>query len=220
MLENAFDSVADVFSPRFRRVTAKSLALTTAILALAWIGLRRLALIAVHVEPSWLATAISFVVGFGLAAALAFLAAPAVSLVAGLTFDEIAALVERKVDPDGAPGCAAPLIDGALAGLRFAGLSALVALVSLALLFVSGLGAVAWIGGNAYLLGRLYFELAALRLRPALEAAAMRRRHALAVFVHGLMIAGFVAVPLLNLLTPLFATALMARLHKRLARAG
>jgi CysZ protein len=40
------------------------------------------------------------------------------------------------------------------------------------------------------------------------------------VFVHGLVIAGFVAVPLLNLLTPLFATALMARLHKRLARAG
>jgi CysZ protein len=220
MFEDAFDSLVDVLSPPFRRVAAKSLGLTAAILLLAWIGLHRLALLAIHVEPSWLATAISFLVGFGLFAALAFLAAPAVSLVAGLFFDEIAAIVELKIDPAGAPGRAAPLIDGALEGLRFAGLSLVVALVSLVLLFVSGLGAVVWIAGNAYLLGRLYFELAAMRFRPLAEARAMRRRHALTVFVHGLLIAGFVAVPLLNLLTPLFATALMARLHKRLARAG
>jgi CysZ protein len=45
----------------------------------------------------------------------------------------------------------------------------------------------------------------------------MRRRYALLAFAHGLLIAGFVAVPLINLLTPLFATTLMARLHKRLA---
>jgi CysZ protein len=93
----------------------------------------------------------------------------------------------------------------------------LVGLIALALLFVPGLGIVAWIGANGYLLGREYFELAAMRFRSAGQAREMRRRYALLVFTHGLLIAGFVAVPLLNLLTPLFATTLMARLHKRLA---
>ena len=101
-----------------------------------------------------------------------------------------------------------PPLEAALFALRFAGLSVLVKLIALVLLFVPGLGVVAWIGANAYLLGREYFELAAMRFRSAAEARAMRRRYALPVFAHGLLIAGFVAVPLLNLLTPLFATAL------------
>jgi hypothetical protein len=52
MLEDPYGSLADVFSPPFRRVAAKSLRLTAAILASAWIGLDWLALVAVHVEPS------------------------------------------------------------------------------------------------------------------------------------------------------------------------
>jgi CysZ protein len=46
----------------------------------------------------------------------------------------------------------------------------------------------------------------------------MRRYFGGTVFMAGLIIAGFVAVPILNLATPLFAAALMARLHKRLER--
>ena len=38
--------------------------------------------------------------------------------------------------------------------------------------------------------------------------------------MYGAMIAVFVAIPLVNLLTPLFATTLMVRLHKRIALAG
>jgi CysZ protein len=37
------------------------------------------------------------------------------------------------------------------------------------------------------------------------------------VFIAGMIVAGFVAVPLLNLLTPLFATAFMTRMMKCLA---
>ena len=40
-----------------------------------------------------------------------------------------------------------------------------------------------------------------------------------AVFLAGVIVACFVAVPILNLLTPLFATAFMTRVFKRLARA-
>jgi CysZ protein len=36
------------------------------------------------------------------------------------------------------------------------------------------------------------------------------------VFLAGLMIAAFVSIPIVNLATPLFGTALMVHLHKRL----
>jgi CysZ protein len=218
MLRDAIDSFSDVFSPAFRYVMVKSLALTVAVLIVVGFGLDRLALSFVHVQSGWLATAISLLIGLGLVAGLVLLAAPTTSLVAGFFLDEIAGIVEREVDPTGVPGQPAPAIDSALYALRFAALSLLVTLAALVLLFVPGFGLVAWIGANAYLLGREYFELAAMRFRSVAEARAMRRHFAMPVYLAGLFIAGFVAIPVLNLFTPLFATALMARLHKRLAR--
>src|SRR5271170_6252870 len=215
MLQDAIDSFGDIFSPPFRRVMLKSLALTVGVLVLAGFGLDRLALSFVHAPPGWLATAISVLLGLGLLAGLVLLAAPTTSLVAGFFLDEIAGIVEREVDPSGVPGRPAPAIDAALYALRFVALSLLVTLAALMLLFLPGFGLVAWIGANAYLLGREYFELAAMRFRPVAEARAMRRHFALPVYLAGLSIAGFVAIPLLNLFTPLFA-----RLHKRLARGG
>ena len=220
MLQDAIDSFGDIFSPPFRRVMVKSLALTIGVLLLAGFGLDRLALSFVQAPPGWLTTAISVLLGLGLVAGLVLLAAPTTSLVAGFFLDEIAGIVEREVDPSGVPGRPAPAIDSAAYALRFAALSLVVTLAALVLLFVPGFGLLAWIGANAYLLGREYFELAAMRFRPVAEARAMRRHFALPIYLAGLLIAGFVAIPLLNLFTPLFATALMARLHKRLARKG
>ena len=217
MFQDALDSLSDIASPLFRKVVAKSLALTAAVLVLAWFGLDRLALSLVGVEPHWLAVTLSILVGFGLLLGLAFLAAPVSSLVAGFFLDEISAHVEREIDPFGAPGWTAPAREAALAALRFAGLSLLVNVVALILLFFPGVGLVAWIGANGYLLGREYFELAAMRFRPAAEARAQRRERAWPVFSYGVLIAVFVAIPVVNLLTPLFATTLMVRLHKRMS---
>lgn len=71
--------------------------------------------------------------------------------------------------------------------------------------------------GRQHLLGREYFELAAIRYRPLEEVRALRRKHSFYLFVAGVPLALFVAVPLLNLLTPLFGAAYMVRIHKRLA---
>jgi CysZ protein len=220
MFQDAVESFGDILSPPFRTVMLKSLALTILVLVIGGYGLDRLALSFIHAPAGWLATAISLLVGLGLVAGLVLLAAPTSSLVASFYLDEIADLVEREVDPAGPRGRPAPTLEAALAALRFTGLSLLVTLAALALLFIPGFGLVAWVGANAYLLGREYFELAAMRFRPAAEARAMRGHFAGRVFLAGLFIAGFVAIPLLNLATPLFATALMARLHKRLAKGG
>ena len=217
MIEDVIASFAQIFTPPFRAILMKSLGTTIALLIVLWFGLDRLAASLIHVETSWLATALAWAIGIGLTVGLAFLIAPATSLVAGFFLDDIAAIVEREIDPLGLPGAPAPAGVAALFALRFAGLSVLVNLIALALLFAPGVNLVAFLGANGYLLGREYFELAAMRFRPAAEARAMRRHHALRVFVAGLIVAGFVAIPILNLCTPLFATALMTRLHKRLA---
>jgi uncharacterized protein involved in cysteine biosynthesis len=44
--------------------------------------------------------------------------------------------------------------------------------------------------------------------------------HGGAVFVAGLFIAGFVLIPIVNLATPLFGTAFMVHMHKRLTGRG
>ena len=220
MFKDAVDSLNDIASTPFRKVVIKSLALPAAALLIAWFGLDRLALHFVDVQPSWLATLIAWLIGVSLLVGAVFLAAPVASLVASLFLDEIAAHVEAEVDPFGPQGRAAPFVEATLAALRFFGLSVAVGIVSLILLFVPGVGLVAWLGANAYVLGREYFELAAMRFHSAVQARELRRRRAAIVFVYGAMIAVFVAIPLVNLLTPLFATTLMVRLHKRVAQAG
>jgi CysZ protein len=220
MIQDAIDSFVDIFSPPFRRVMGKSLTLTVAVLLIVGYGLDRVALSFVTTNAGWLAALISVIVGLGLLVGLAFLAAPTTSLVASFFLDEIAELVEREINPMGPPGKPAPALEALMFSLRFALLSAIVTVIALILLFVPGFGLVAWIAANAYVLGNEYFELAAMRFHPVLEAREMRRRLAGPVYLAGLVISAFVAVPLLNLFTPLFATAFMARLHWRFAQEG
>ena len=220
MIAEAFDSLLQIFSPPFRRVMWKSFALTISILAAAAIGLDRLALSLMHVGPSWLATLLSVALALGLTAGMIFLAAPAVALVGSFFLDDIAATVEREIDPDGPPGRALPLAQSIAIGVRFTLLAVLANTVALALTVLTGVGVASFFILNGYLFGREYFELAAMRQLPPPQARALRRRHRGQVFLAGGIISAFVAVPILNLLAPLFATAFMARLYKRLSPPG
>ena len=217
MLADAFESFAQIFSPPFRRVMWKSLGLTTAILVLAGVGLDRLALSVIHAGPSWLGTVLSVVVALGLIAGTIFLAAPTILLVASFFLDDIAAIVEGEIDPDGAPGRPLPLAVSVTIGLRFAMLSILINIVAIVLTLFTGVGFVSFFLLNGYLLGREYFEFVAMRHTPPAQAAELRLRHSSKVYLAGVIISGMVAVPVLNLLTPLFATAFMTRLYKRVA---
>jgi uncharacterized protein involved in cysteine biosynthesis len=97
-------------------------------------------------------------------------------------------------------------------------LALVVYLCAAPLLLFAGFGAVVFFLATGYVLGREYFELAAMRLRSRAEAKALRRRNAAMVYVGGLFIAAFVSIPIVNLATPLFAMAFMVHLHKRLSR--
>jgi CysZ protein len=223
VIQSAFAAWRQVLSPAFRGILWKSLALTIALLALVWFGLTRL--LSVYLAGHDLSAdypivdTFAFVLaGAGLFVALAYLMPPISALVAGYFLDDAAEIVERSDFPGETPGTPLSLGRALLYGARFAGLSLLVNLAALILIFIPVVNIAAFFAANAYLLSREYFELAAGRFRSMPEAARMRREHRGTVLMAGALLAGLVLVPVLNLLTPLFGVALMVHLHKRLSR--
>jgi CysZ protein len=216
MLADAAAALSEIFTPPFRQVFWKVLGLTVALLLLAGVGLHHLLLSLVALPYPWLQTLASVLAGLGLVAASVFLVAPVSALVAGFFVDDLAERVERDLDPSGAIGRPISIAASIWLGVRFGLVSLGITVLALLLLLVPGVNAVAFLLANTYLFGRQYFEFAALRFGSQAEATLLRRRHRLTVLAAGLLIAVFVSVPLLNLLTPLFGTALMVRVHRRL----
>ena len=146
---------------------------------------------------------------------LALLIAPVTAIVAGLFLDDVAETVERdRLSRTTRRAARCRRWPALVLSLKFFGVVILGNLLALLLLLMPGVNIAAFFIVNGYLLGREFFEFAAMRFRPEAEAKALRRSYAGTVFLAGLVIAGFLAVPLLNLLTPLFAAAMMVHLHK------
>jgi CysZ protein len=235
MLDAAVRALAQMFTPPFWSVLVKSVALAVAALAvlaivlfrlLAWLsatGLRWLegaVGTAAHVPLAVLSWLVAIALGMGLLAGALLLMPAVTALVGGFFADQIAELVERTYYPADPPGVALPLWRAIAEGARTALLAIATFLCIAPLLLFAGAGALIFFLATAWLLGRVYFELAALRFHPAAEVKALRRAHQASLFGAGLFIAGFVSIPILNLAAPLFGTALMVHMHKRLAARG
>ncbi len=216
MIGSATLAISQILSPPFRAVLWKSVGLTLVLLIAIWIGLQGVLAYFLVLPFPWLETAISIISGFGLLVGLAFFIAPATALFAGLFLDEIAAIVEEESDPDGPRGNPLPLVSGLMATVGFFGIVVVVNLIALPLVLVLGFGVLVFFVANAYLLGREYFQMAALRFHDTDAVKAMRVNNGARLFMAGMVIAGFLAIPIVNLLTPLFATAFMVHMHKRI----
>jgi CysZ protein len=217
MLAAAALAFRDIFSPPFRTVLWKSVGLTFGLLAALWIMLTWFAASAVDLPLGWLDAGFSILTGIGLVIGLGFLVAPIAALFVGLFLDDIAEVVERTHYPGDPPGQVMPIGRSLVMTMKFVGVVLLVNLVALPLVLVLGFGFLIFLVANAYLLGREYFELAALRHRDPTAAQALRQRNAGQIFGAGLLIAAFLAIPILNLLAPLFGTAFMVHFHKLIA---
>jgi CysZ protein len=216
MLSLVRQAARDGLSPPFRGVLFKSLGLTILVLIAAWFGLEWLIDQLVSFPQGWLDALVQLVSGFALIIGAVFLVVPVTALVASLFLDDIAKLVEETHYAEGPQGRPVPFFEALRGAVGFTLVVIAVNLVALLLLLVPGVNAIIFLVANGYLLGREYFELAALRFRPRAQVKALRRAHGGRVFMAGLVIAALLAVPILNLLTPLFATALMVHLHKSL----
>jgi CysZ protein len=208
---------AELLSAPFRRYLWLSLALTAflfvVLLGAAAVGLAMLTV----VEAPWIDRTIDVVAGLGLLLAMVFLAAPVTAAFAGLFLDRIAALVEAvhyAADRPGTPLAALPAL---LTGLRFFAVTVAVNLLVLPLLLF-GIGFAVLLVANAYLIGREYFEMIAMRHLAPFEARRLRRRHSVRLLLSGLLPALLALLPLANLLVPMFATSYFTHVFKAVAR--
>lgn len=235
MLDAAFRALFDLVSPPFRAVLWKSIGLAVVLLVVIGIGLQRLLAALLRSGAAWLETSfgasyhgvvawsetiIAVLAGLGVIVGLVFLMPAVTALVASFFADTIAEHVERTHYPADPPGKALPLGSAVVQGIAAALLAVLVYLCAVPFLLVAGFGAIIFFFATAFILGREYFLLAAMRFRPPADAKALRREHATAVFLAGLLIAAFVSIPIVNLATPLFAMAFMVHVHKRIAPSG
>jgi CysZ protein len=230
MIDAAVRALSQMLSPPFRAVLLKSMGLALVLLIVIAIGLHRLLAWLTSSGGVWIQGALgggfdtplnillwilTIVAALGLVVGALFLMPAATALVAGLFADEIAELVERTY-PAESVGTSLSIPRAVLESAKFALLSIGVYLCAVPFLLIGGLGAVMFFFATAYLQGRQFFELAATRYHPPAEAKALRKAHRGTVFAGGLLIAAFVSIPIVNLATPLFGTAFMVHLHKRL----
>ena len=233
MLDAAVRALSQMMTPPFRAVLLKSVGLALVLIVLIGVGLHRVLIWLAGAGESWaesllgatshmpltvLAWILSIAAGLGIIVGSIFLMPAVTALVASFFVDEIALEVERSEYPDEPVGTPLPLVNSVWVGVKAALLAVLIYLLAVPFLLFAGLGLVIFFLATAYLLSREYFELAAMRYRPPLEARAMRKANQSTVFTAGLMIAAFVSIPIVNLATPLFGMALMVHMHKRLSR--
>ncbi len=232
MLDAAVKALVQIISPAFRAVLLKSTGLALLLIALLGIGLHRLLTWLVHLSEGWaegalgphselplviFANIVSIAAALGIVVGSVLLMPAVTALVASFFADAIALEVERSHYPADPVGVPVPLFRALVEGVRTALLAAGVYLVALPFLMFAGLGAVIFFFATAFLLGREYFELAAMRFHPPAEAKRLREAHQGTVVLAGIVIATFVSIPVLNLATPLFGMAFMVHMHNRLA---
>jgi CysZ protein len=220
MLMALLRAVAVLSAPSLRRIAAQGLGIAGLILALLWLVLAALLhdLARFSWRPlDWLVEALGGLAGL----VLAWLLFPAVAtLVMSFFLDRVAAAVEALDFPGTSPPRRRPFAETLTAMLRLAALTIGLNLMALPLyLLVPGMNLVLFLALNGYLLGREYFEVVALRRLDAAAARAMRNRFGGRVFISGTAIAGLFALPLVNLVAPVVATALMVHLFEALSRA-
>ncbi|MBL8791492.1 MAG: sulfate transporter family protein [Rhizobiales bacterium] len=218
MLKAAVRALGDLVSPDFRSILWKAVGLALLLFAAILIGVQLGFYFLTFVPWPWLETTLAIGTGLGLVVAFFFLMSPVTAMFAGLYLDTVAEKVEVKHYPQGPAGRAQPTLKSIRLALQFGLLVLAVNLLALPLLF-TGIGVVALVLVNAYLISREYFEMAAMRVMPVEDARELRRQNAMSVLIAGLLPALLALVPIVNLTVPLFATSYFVHLFRQ-ARAS
>jgi CysZ protein len=232
MIDAAVKALSQILSPPMRSILWRSIGVALVLIAVVAIGLQRLLSWFTAYGEGWaeatlgpsshmpldiVSWIVSIAAGLGIVFGAVLLMPAVTSLVASIFVDEVADHVEREYYPAEPPGAALPFTLAMVEGSKTAFLTVLVYLIALPFVLIAGAGFLIFFIATAWLLGREYFELAAMRFRSPEEAKAMRRQNAATIFAAGLVIAAFVSIPIVNLATPLFGMAFMVHMHKRLS---
>jgi len=228
ILTDFLKALAQLRDRRFRRVLWIGLGLTLALLFGVYAGflglLNWLIPDAIPVpylgEIAWVddllsIASIALMIGFSV-----FLMVPVASVFTSLFLDDIAQAVEDRHYPDLPPVPRVSFTEGLADSLNFLGLLLAANAVALVLyaFFVPAALFIFW-GLNGFLLGREYFQLAAMRRVGRKAARELWRRNVGQVWLAGVLMALPLSVPLVNLLIPILGAATFTHLFHRLEHA-
>jgi len=225
MIGDFLKALAQLPDRRFRRVLLLGLGLTIALLAgltilFAWVAgffiPETVSLLGM--EISWLDSVASWAT-VGLMIVLSVvLMVPVAAAFTGIFLDDVAEAVEEMHYPGLAEVGHIPVLDTLRDSLSLILVAVAVNLVALILMFFVGpLAPVLFWAVNGYLLGREFFQMAAMRHEGREGANRLRRRHAGQVWLAGTLMAVPLSVPLVNLVIPVIGAAAFTHMYHRLA---
>jgi uncharacterized protein involved in cysteine biosynthesis len=215
MVAAFFRAFAQLTDPRIVRLLAVAVLLAVLVFALLWGGIAWLLASTALAKWHWVDRLLELFGGFAALGLCWFLFPAVVSALIGFFLGAAANAVEARHYPALPPAPGLPVLASLLVSLRFLVVTLVLDLLLLPCLWIPVLFPWVWWAVNGYLIGRAYFELAALRRLHVDMARVLRRRHRLRVFAAGLLIAGLLLVPVLNLLAPVIATMAMVHLVER-----
>ena len=225
ILSDFLKSVAQFDDPKFRRVLSRGMGLTIVLLIAACLlvnfGINQLLSSAWAAnmigDQSWLGALIN-VGGVLFTIALSiWLMVPVTSAIIALFLDEVAQAVEARHYPHLPKQTATKLQDQILVGIRFLGILLLANIGALILSMIVPLLApfVFW-ATNGYLMGREYFQMAAMRRMPRAQAQELYQRHQGSIWTAGILIAIPMSIPLVGLFIPILGAATFTHQFERL----
>ena len=214
MISAAFKALGDLLSREFHSILFKAIGLTLALFIAVLVGVEVLLAYLVAMPSSWAETLTAFGTGLVLLVAFFFMMAPVTAIFAGLYLDDIAGRVEAKHYARDQKGVPLSTFRAMQTSVQFALVTLVVNIAVLPLVF-TGIGVVALIITNAYLLSREYFEMVAMRHMPVDEARLFRKENTPRVFAAGLLPALLSIIPVVNLAVPLFATSYFVHIFKQ-----
>ena len=227
ILTSFFKALGQLPDPRFRGVLWRGIGLTIALLIgiyagllwlIEWLTEEPISLPGVG-EVTWIGDLLGWG-SLGLVLIMSiFLMVPVASAITSLFLDEVAQAVEDKHYP------ALPTVprisfwDGLRDTVNFLGVLVAANIFAFILYAIFPFAAFfIFYALNGFLLGREYFQLAAMRRIGREKAKVLRRRHQSTIWVAGCLMAVPLSFPLINLIIPILGAATFTHLYHAVSR--
>lgn len=214
MLNALSKGVSQLNDKATRQILLLCIGLSIVVFIGLWSGIAYVLTHTAFFQWGWLETAVDLLGGLATAVLTWFLFPGVVSSLVGLFLDQIADCVEARHYPTLPKADGPPLAESLVSTLRFLGVFVFLNILMLPFLLLGPLFPVLFYGVNGYLLSREYFELVAHRRLSADDAKAMRKANQWQLLMLGVIIAFLLTVPILNLITPIIATAAMIHMFQ------
>lgn len=223
-----FKAIAQFDDRRFRKVLWRGIFLTIALLVAAYalllILLNQLGesqfITDIVGEVTWVGSLLNWGGLFLILFFSTFLMVPVASAITSMFLDEVADAVEARHYPGLPPSPPPSFWEAFKDTVNFLGVLIAANTIALVLwVFFLPLGPFIFWGLNGYLLGREYFQIAAIRRVGRAKARALFKQHRMKIWSAGILMAVPLTIPLLNLFIPILGAATFTHQFHRVQRA-